>query len=132
MVFALVSCFHGPAVESSFSIMKDVLNKKKTALKVGSSCAIQTVKYELMSSKKTALQYFHRADPSFTPVNSTLCRNTWTAYRTYSMHKDGSKKKEEKKNKLGFEKPVKSVTVSSKTQMKLEQFKRAQEDLNKH
>ena len=33
---------------------------------------------------------------------------------------------------LKYGKRVKSVTVSSKTQMKLEQFKRAQEDLNKH
>ena len=131
MVFALLSCFHGPAVESSFSIMQEIVTKQRSSIQVQSFSAIQTVKYELQASGKTALQYFKRDDPLHTPVNIRLCKNMRAAYRTYSNVKDiGKKKKQEHTNSLGFTKP--SSIVSSKIKMKLQSFKRAEGDHAEH
>ena len=69
MAFALLSCFHGPAVESSFSVMQEVMTKQKSSPKVANFSAIQTVKYELQPSGKTSLEYFKRDDQLYSPVN---------------------------------------------------------------
>ena len=50
MIVATVPIFHGPQVESSFSMMTDVINMKSGRLNTGTYEAIQTVKYSLMAS----------------------------------------------------------------------------------
>ncbi|GBL66512.1 hypothetical protein AVEN_259786-1 [Araneus ventricosus] len=52
MVRAILSCFHGPQVESSFSMMGDVLDKESGNMKIETFSAIQTVKYRLSSQNK--------------------------------------------------------------------------------
>ncbi|GBM56314.1 hypothetical protein AVEN_125065-1 [Araneus ventricosus] len=56
MACAILTCFHGPKVESSFSIINSVVISETNRLSVESFDAIQTVKYELMSEKKSAVQ----------------------------------------------------------------------------
>ena len=47
MSLALLTIFHGPKVESSFSVMGDVMDKKSGRMNVSTCSAIQTVKYNL-------------------------------------------------------------------------------------
>ena len=51
MIVATLSIFHGPRVESSFSIMTDVIDTKLGRLNIGTYEAIQIVKYYLMASQ---------------------------------------------------------------------------------
>ena len=47
MATSILSIFHGPRVESSFSVMGDVINNKSGNMNVETLDAIQTVKYSL-------------------------------------------------------------------------------------
>ncbi|GBM02139.1 hypothetical protein AVEN_190570-1 [Araneus ventricosus] len=52
MTFALLTCFHEPKVESSFSIMNNVITPGSNRLNVSTFNAMQCIKYELRSQKK--------------------------------------------------------------------------------
>ena len=47
MSSALLTIFHGPRVESSFSVMGEVMDKKSGRMNMSTYTAIQTVKYSL-------------------------------------------------------------------------------------
>ena len=47
MSLALLTIFHGPRVESSFSVMGEVMDKKSGRMNMSTYTAIQTVKYSL-------------------------------------------------------------------------------------
>ena len=47
MSLALLNIFHGPRVESSFSVMGDIMDKKSGRMNVSTYSAIETVKYSL-------------------------------------------------------------------------------------
>ena len=51
MIVVNLSIFDGPQVESSFSMMTDVIVRKSGGLNSGTYEAIQTVKYSLMASQ---------------------------------------------------------------------------------
>ena len=74
MATALLSCFHGPAVESSFSVMGAVVDPRCSRMSVSTYSAIQTVKYAVRASGRSAVECFQRKDSKFTPVNYELCR----------------------------------------------------------
>ena len=130
MVYSVLSCFHGPAVESNFSLMQQVMNTNTPSLQVESLSAVQTVKYELKSSGKSALEYFDR--DIHDPINPRLCRNMRTAYKQYQEHKDSKKEEQEEKlNELGIVKPA-CRTIASKTKAKLQAYARAQSKIVGH
>ena len=52
IVSALMSCFHGPQIEGSFSIMSNVMTTATSSMNVSTFSSIQTVKYALMSIEK--------------------------------------------------------------------------------
>ncbi|GBN89833.1 60S ribosomal protein L32 [Araneus ventricosus] len=52
MAFALLTCFHEPKVESSFSILNNVITPGSNRLNVSTFNAMQCIKYELRSQKK--------------------------------------------------------------------------------
>ena len=52
MSSALLTIFHGPRVESSFSVMGEVMDKKSGRMNMSTYTAIQTVKYS--SNAKTS------------------------------------------------------------------------------
>ena len=105
LVAALMSCFHGPQVEGSFSQMANIMNTATARMNVSTFNSIQTVKYALMASSKTAIQYFHKHDHLHEPVNSQLVHNMRGAYKMYSSQlADDRKLQEEKKVALNMSK----------------------------
>lgn len=83
---ALVKCglsiFHGPRVESSFSLMNDIIDHRSGNMNVSTFNAIQTVKYTLQSREKTAVEFFRRDDNKYGEVDRTLCKNIRSAGTT--------------------------------------------------
>ncbi|KAK3767550.1 hypothetical protein RRG08_029569 [Elysia crispata] len=80
---AALSIFHGPQVESSFSLMKDMMSMKPGSMSVASFSSIQTVKYYLKSKQKTSTEYFHRSSTNHTPVSRDLVKNMQHATKEY-------------------------------------------------
>ena len=52
LVKAALSSFHGPMVESSFSIMTEVIDQRNTSMEIDTFAVIQTVKYALKVAGK--------------------------------------------------------------------------------
>ncbi|XP_034534681.1 uncharacterized protein LOC117809114 [Notolabrus celidotus] len=103
---ALVKCclsiFHGPRVESSFSLMNNVIDQRSGNMNVSTFNAIQTVKYTLQSRKKTAVELFRREDAKFGEVDRTLCKNINSAAATYThQQKKNQKEKQQQQSKYG-------------------------------
>ena len=91
MVSAVLSIFHGPRVESSYSMMTDIIDSKSGRMNIETYDALQTVKYSLMANQPTtstdkplAVTMFHREDKLTSPVNPTLARNMRSAYEAYN------------------------------------------------
>ncbi|GFN90955.1 hypothetical protein PoB_001746100 [Plakobranchus ocellatus] len=63
LVKAALSCFHGPLVESTFSVMGHIVTKNKTNMDVQTYAAYQTIKYHLKSMGKSSIECFAKADP---------------------------------------------------------------------
>ncbi|KAL6473244.1 hypothetical protein MHYP_G00194320 [Metynnis hypsauchen] len=59
-----LSIFHGPRVESSFSLMNEIIDQRSGNMNVETFNAIQTAKYVLQSRGQTAVQMFERSDSS--------------------------------------------------------------------
>ena len=73
MSLALLTIFHGPKVEISFSVMGDVMDKKSGRMNVSTYSAIQTFKYSLNAKTSHAfrpksVQMFQRSDLLKSPV----------------------------------------------------------------
>ena len=62
IVKAAMSCFHGPQVEGSFSIMKQVMNTQTSQLNVETFSSIQSIKYPLKVAGKSASEFFGKSD----------------------------------------------------------------------
>ncbi|CAL8269959.1 unnamed protein product [Arctogadus glacialis] len=76
-----VSIFHGPMVESSFSLMGDIIDSKSSNMNISTFNAIQTTKYAMKSRGMTATTMIQRADVKFGPVDKRLCQNMRSAGR---------------------------------------------------
>jgi hypothetical protein len=96
---AVLSCFHGPQVEGSFNVMGDIISVKSTRVAPETYSAIQTVKYGLRATGKSAIEYFKRDDPKYDPVNLSLVRNMRTAYQTEKAIKEKAKAALEEKRR---------------------------------
>ena len=75
MSLALLTIFHGPRVESSFSVMGDIMDKKSGRMNVPTYSSIQTVKYSLNAKishafRPKSAQVFQRSDRLKNPVMS--------------------------------------------------------------
>ena len=67
MSLVLLTIFYGPRVESSFSVMDDIMDKKSGRMNLSTYSAIQTVKYSLDAKtshafKPKSVQVFQRSD----------------------------------------------------------------------
>ena len=82
-----LSVFHGPLVESSFSLMGDVIDKKSTNMRISTFNAVQTVKYVLRSRGMTGITMFKREDLKLGPVDKTVCQNTRAAGKKDKSHR---------------------------------------------
>jgi hypothetical protein len=99
IALAALSIFHGPKVESTFSHMGAILDPHSSRMKTCSLSAIQTVKYYLKASGKSALQFFKRDE-----CDATLTFNMRMA-STRRRHELAKRRKklEEKQQKLALE-----------------------------
>ncbi|XP_034058946.1 uncharacterized protein LOC117537731 isoform X2 [Gymnodraco acuticeps] len=102
MVKCCLSIFHGPRVESSFSLMNEIIDQRSGNMNVPKCNAIQTVKYTLQSRGKTAVQLFRMEDVKFGEVDRTLCKNIKSAAATYKrQQKMNPKEKQQQQSKYG-------------------------------
>lgn len=83
VVKAVLCCFHGPVVESTFNLMGDVLDERSGRMAMETVSAFQTVKYSIKASGKSSLQLFRRNDVKRDPVNATLHQNMEGAHSMY-------------------------------------------------
>lgn len=74
-----LSIFHGPLVESSFSLMGDVIDKKSGNMRIPTFNSVQTVKYTLRSRGRTGITMLRREDVKLGPVDKTVCRKVRAA-----------------------------------------------------
>ena len=106
VAIACFTCFHGPAVESSFSIMGNVIDPHSSRMKIQTFDAIQTVKYALRASTFSAIENFKRADKLRTPVNEKLC----------NLMRGANSANKKEQEKLRAAKEEKRVALSIKKQ----------------
>ena len=88
MSLALLTIFHGPRVESSFSVMGDVMDKKSGRMNVSTYSAIQTVKYSLNAKTShvftpKSVQVFQRSDWLKSPVMSEVVEGIRNSKKVY-------------------------------------------------
>ena len=121
IVKAVLSCFHGPQVESSFSMMQDIIDKRSGKMEIETYSAIQTVKYKLLAEKKSAVQYFHRQD-IHQPVDAKLCKNLRSSRMSYQAELEKKKKLKENK-KIGSLPPMKTKVAEMTSLENASRFK---------
>ncbi|XP_030828178.1 uncharacterized protein LOC115919185 [Strongylocentrotus purpuratus] len=123
VALALVSCFHGPQVESSFSIMGNVLNTERPNLHIETFSSIQTVKYELTASGKSGIRYFRRKNYLKDQVNPKLCKNMRSAYKSYVQekeHKSGMSQTVPRKSACPSKKQTKEKAIEDADKARVE------------
>jgi hypothetical protein len=99
IVKALLTCFHGPQVESTFSMMGNILDKQSSNMQIETYSALQTVKYKLLSENKSAVEYFQKKDPLHDPVSSKLSYNLKNSCNMHEKEKEDKRKDFEAKKK---------------------------------
>lgn len=101
MVKAVLSCFHGPQVESSFNVMNDIINNKSGRINIDTYNAIQNVKFGIRASETSSIELFRKKDYLHDRVNPLLVKNMRTSYKQYKCVLEKRKTvTEEKKDKL--------------------------------
>ncbi|RUS87482.1 hypothetical protein EGW08_004736 [Elysia chlorotica] len=79
VVKSFLSIFTGPRVESSFSVMNNIITSSTNRTLIETYQAIHKVKYKLLNAQKTSTQMFERKDPVHSPVDPSLCYYVQTA-----------------------------------------------------
>jgi len=103
IVKAIMSCFHGPQVEGSFNVMGDVMDEKSGRMNVETYSSIQTVKYGMRATNKSAIQLFQRKDILHDPVDKILCNNIQSSYKRYDAQcKEQQKELDQRKQELAL------------------------------
>lgn len=97
VVISALSIFHGPVVESSFSLMNTIIDTRGTNMNMSTFNAVQTVKYLLQSRQKTAVEMFGRTDVKFGEVDRRLCRNIQSARTTDKAQRQRNLLQEERR-----------------------------------
>jgi len=117
MVFTLLSCFHGPQVESSFNVMGDILNSRTGRMKIETYSAIQSTKYSLANSGVGAVKMFAWNDLVKDSVDKVLCRSIRSAAQKYKKHQEGNRKvKEETARELFLQTKLETKCANKKLQ----------------
>ena len=99
VVKPVLSIFHGPAIESSFNIMGDIMDTRSSRMNVETYSSFQTVKYALRSRKTKATKFF--ALGSENPFSKTLITNMKLSSRMYRLRLEKRRQlKEERRARL--------------------------------
>ena len=75
LALSILTCFHGPQVESSFNTMNDIIDERSGRTDIETYGAIQSVKYSMRALQKSASNIFVRKDKLHDPVDRSLCNN---------------------------------------------------------
>ena len=78
MVHTLLSCFLCPVVESSFSIMGNVMDETMNRLNIESLSAIQTIKYWLSAKNQSSIKTFQKEDYAWGSGLKTCKKHEWS------------------------------------------------------
>ena len=78
---AMLSCFHGPIAESSFSAMANIMDCHCAHLSTGVFSAVQSVRHYIQARHTTALNLFAKKEPRSDPVDKQLVKNMQAAYK---------------------------------------------------
>ena len=93
MALAVLTCFHGPLVESSFNIMGDLMGGRHFGMELPTYSALQTVKYRLGMERgdelrqQSAIKLLAVPNPVLDHPPRNLMNNMKLAYSTYSKAK---------------------------------------------
>lgn len=105
LVFAFLSIFHGPQVESSFNTMGDVIDIRSCQMNIETYSAIQCVKYHLSTRGLSAVEYFKRKDVNHDKVDKNLCTNMRNSAAEYKKELEKKRQAREfRQNKLMLKK----------------------------
>lgn len=109
---SMLSCFHGPIVESSFSAMTIIMDCHSARLSTEVFSSVQSVRHYVQARDTTALNLFAKKEPLTDPVNKRLAKNMQSAYKlNTNSQKIGRAQKSEKKAALGVEENPEQITV---------------------
>ena len=118
-----LSIFTAPHVESSFNLMKDIIDDRSTNMKIKTFSSVQTIKYGLKASGKSSVQYWGKYDYLHDQVDPNLCCNLKNSYQAYgkSLH--------EQKEKNQLKRASMDLGVPPKMNKKMKTLKRPAQDL---
>ncbi|KAK3788133.1 hypothetical protein RRG08_009679 [Elysia crispata] len=121
---AALTCFHGPQIESSFSIMGKAINKHSNCMHITTYSAIQTIKMFIKTTDKSPIQTFKRTDIQYDPINPTLCKNIRHSRQLYTAEQElKTAQQKQRKEHLQLQK---EAVISKKCASKLlEQARKA-------
>ncbi|CAL4195116.1 unnamed protein product, partial [Meganyctiphanes norvegica] len=97
MVFAMLSCFHGPLVEASFNAMGDILGNKSFNMNLDTYNSYQTVQYYLKGHGTSAIKLFTRTDVLNGPIDMKMCKNIKSSASEYKKLQEEKREDREAK-----------------------------------
>ena len=107
LVKSIISLFHGPVVENTFSSMNYIIDSRSGRMDVRTYSAVQTVRTSLKARNKSSLEYFHRNNVKLDPVKINLIKNIQNSSKRY---------REEKAKEAGENKVAKSKQKLTKSE----------------
>ena len=116
---ACLSIFSGPHVESSFSLMSNIIDKWSNRMNIDTYNAMMTIKYSLQS--KSSSEIYRRPDVLYDLIDKKICYYVRTSHSRYKkrMHKNQLEKK-----KGAVSRGVKVWTCIFKTRTKTKTIKK--------
>ena len=102
VVKACLSVFFGPHVESSFSLMSNIIDKQSNHMNIDTYNAMMTIKYSLQS--KSSSEICRRPDVLYDPIDKEVCYYIRTSH---SRYKKGMNKNQLEKKKGAVSRGVK-------------------------
>ncbi|GFR96757.1 hypothetical protein ElyMa_006306400 [Elysia marginata] len=84
---ACLSIFTGPRVESSFSVMNNIITTKTNRMHINTYEAIHKIKYKILNTNKKSTQLYHRQDIIFSAVDQSLIFHMQTAHSRFIKDK---------------------------------------------
>lgn len=105
LVFALLSSFHGPAVDSSLNVIGEIIDVKSAKSSIETYSSYQAVNYKLKSFCQNAITFFRKDDFKKDWIDSNLLNNMVQSKKDYKKEKESARNKmEERKKKLDAQK----------------------------
>ena len=122
MCLAILSCFHGPLVEGSFNLMKNIIDSKRYSMEMTTYNSYLTVQYYFNSRETNSVEMFDRKDHKYDKIDHQLCNNMRASSAEYN--KSLKKENQNKKEKLLTKKQVREAMIKKEKEAKILHEKR--------